>query len=274
MRVKRRPVPALRPFVDLLWAIDETDQPRSMPRREHVLPCGQMHVVFLLADEPLRLFADARDASSETVSEAVIGGARGSFYIREAADRPCSVGAQLRPGAALALFGVPADELSDRHTALADIWGNSVSSMHEQLAELPTPVERLDALEAMLAARLPRARGVHPAIAEALDRFVVSTNVGDMVHRSGYSHRFFNARFRESVGLTPKLYSRVLRFQRVLRHIFAEESSWLDLALTAGYSDQAHFNREFKEFAGTTPTAYRQASPHFAHHVPVSGELR
>ena len=111
-------------------------------------------------------------------------------------------------------------------------------------------------------ARLPRLRGLHSAAAYALERFAITPNVHEVVEQSGYSHRRFIALFRRAVGLTPKLYCRVVRFKQVLACIATDRSaSFVDVALAAGYSDQAHFTREFQEFAGVTATAYREVSP-------------
>jgi AraC-like DNA-binding protein len=279
---RRAPRPALRPFIETLWATDE--RPSSFAavaaRREHVLPTGRMHLAVRLSGEPLRLFDNAGDHSGRLVSEAVVGGARDSFYIRDVSQPLCSVGAVLRPGAARALFGVQADELAGRHTPLYDLWGRPVASMRDQLAEIRSLDARLDTFEALLASRLPRVRGLHPAVAQALERLMAeeergsSLAVREIVRQSGYSHRTFISLFERAVGLTPKVYCRVLRFQRALRRVSAETASWLDVALAAGYSDQSHFNREFRAFVGVTPSEYRQAAPRFPNHLPVDGARR
>lgn len=269
MALKRAPRPALRPFVEALWSTDETAEPTlAASRREHVLPTGRMHLVVRLSNDPLRLFDGTGDRSGRIVGASVVGGARDAFYIREVSKPLCSVGAQLRPGAAQALFGMPADELAGRHTPLEDLWGQAAESMREHLWELRSPEQRLDLFEAMLAARLPRARGLHPAVRQALAGGF-SLSVHEVVRQSGYSHRTFISLFHRAVGLTPKLYCRVLRFQRALHRVSAGTASWIDVALAAGYSDQAHFSREFREFVGVTPTRYRQIAPRFQHHVPV-----
>jgi AraC-like DNA-binding protein len=95
--------------------------------------------------------------------------------------------------------------------------------------------------------------------------------VHDVVKQSGYSHRRFIELFARAVGLTPKVYARVRRFQRALHRAHGpDRESWVELAAAEGYSDQSHFNREFRESAGLTPTEYRHVSPTFAHHVPVN----
>jgi len=269
MMVSRSPRPALRPFLKSVWAADERAF-RGGADRELVLPTGAMHVVFRL-DHPLHLFDGLEDRCGRTLDHAIVGGARAAFYVRDISKPMRSVGAQLQPCAAEVLLGVPASELADRHTPLVELWGRAAHEVHERLLEAGHPERRLDVFESLLAARLPKVRGVHPAVAHALSRFAATTNMRKVVEESGYSHRRFIALFRQAVGLTPKLYSRVLRFQGALERAAAKsDAPWIDLALEAGYRDQSHFNREFREFAGLPPGEYRKISPAWPHHVPIA----
>lgn len=272
MYLQRQPRPSLRPFVRTLWASNGGEsRPSAATARERVLPTGDMHLVFRLGDDPLRLFDDVDDRTGRTVGRAVVGGARAACYLREVVSPTCSVGAQLRPGASSLLFGVPADELAGRHTPLDDLWPGAASRIREQLHEARRPERQLDLFEALLEARLPVVRGLHPAVAQALAQFRTAPDVRAAVAATGYSHRAFTTMFRRDVGLAPKRYCRVLRFQRVLARAAADPTaSWADLALDAGYSDQPHFNRDFREFAGVTPGEYRRLSPRFVHHVAVA----
>ena len=271
--MRRLPRPALRPFIQSLWAMDETGEPTAPgSRREHVAPTGSMHLVFRLSDDPLRLYESDADVDGRLLSTAVVGGARTRFYIRDVSQPLHSVGAQLRPGSALLLFGAPADALAERHTALEDLWGTRVSAMRDRLGEAGSLEQSLNAFEDLLAERLPLVHGLHPAVAQALERLVGATRVHDVVKQSGYSHRRFVELFVRAVGLTPKAYSRVQRFQRALRRAAAPDlESWIDIAADEGYSDQSHFNREFRACVGVTPTEYRNLAPRSRHHVPISG---
>lgn len=267
----RAPAPALRPFVKVLWAADERGC-SLLPDadREHVLPTGTMHVVFRLSDHPLRLYRDAGDTTGEMIGNTLVGGARATFYIRDISRPASSVGVQFQPGGADLFLGVPAGELAGRHTALEDICGRFAEEARERLLEAGSPEKQLDILELLLAIRLPRVRGLHPAVAQALEQFTHTDNVREVVTEYGYSHRRFIELFQRAVGLTPKLYCRMLRFQNVLDRIAQDpDSHWVDLALSTGYSDQSHFNREFREFTGLTPGEYRTISPSFGHHVPI-----
>lgn len=266
MRLIRLPGPALRPFVRRLWFSEDGT---ATAVREHVLPTGAMHLVFRLSDHPLRLFDGAADRVGRLVGLAVVGGARSSFYVRDVSQPMRSVGAELLPGAAQVLFGMPADELAERHTALDDLWGGSAArDTRARILDAGDAVRSLDAFESLLRARLPVVRGLHPAVAHALGRFAAGADVGDVVADTGYSHRRFIGLFRAAVGLGPKRYCRVIRFQQVLDR-GAEHASWVDLALAAGYSDQPHLNRDFRELAGVSPSHFRRASPGWSRHVPV-----
>ena len=269
--ITRAPRPALRPFISVVWVSDRhgaADGDAS--DRERMLGSGAAHLVFRLSDHPVRLYDDVTDRTGTSMGHAVVGGARATFYLRDTSRPVRTVGARLLPGAAALLFGAPADELAGRHTPLLDLWGRSAVEARERLLEAAHPERQLDLFEALLAARLPEVRGLHPAVAHALARFPTTGDVGAVVDETGYSHRRFVALFRGAVGLPPKLYCRVLRFQDALRLLATRPPPPLaDVALAAGYSDQPHLNREFRELAGVSPSEYRAAAPASLLHVPL-----
>jgi len=268
----RAPRGALRLFVQRLWLSDDsTELDLSRPERVRMLPIGTMHVAVRLSGPPIRLYDGAR---GRDVGHAVVGGARAGFYVRDVARPARSLGAQLAPGAALPLFGVPASALAGAHTELDALWGDAAHVLRDQLIDAVASERQLALFEGALAARLPRVRGIHPAVAHALMRFDSSAEqarIADVVDETGYSHRRFITLFCDAVGLTPKRYCRVRRFQRAIDRLAAapDESTWGAFALEAGYSDQAHFTREFTELAGVSPGRYRALAPAQPNHVPI-----
>jgi AraC-like DNA-binding protein len=276
MTLQRLPTPALRPFVARVWASEGSPAGGAKPAvREHALPSGMMHLVLRLTDEPLRIADPGQGGPALVMAPALVGGARSGFYVREFSGVSCSVGAVLRPGAARCLFGVGAEELAERHTPLEDLWGAGALHLREQLQATPGAPARLALLETALLARLPRVRGLHPAIAAALSERPGHWSVADAVRRSGVSHRHFIALFKESVGLPPKTWLRVQRFQQAVKAMTGGTTDSLGaISADAGYSDQSHFNREFLAFAGVTPLAYRSLSPEHANHLPIRATPR
>lgn len=93
------------------------------------------------------------------------------------------------------------------------------------------------------------------------------------MRESGYSHRRVSSVFREAVGLAPKVFCRVQRFQRAVASITAGRPL-AAVANGCGYADQAHLTREFRDIAGLTPSAYRAAAPAQPNHVPVSDSFK
>lgn len=270
MIVSRRPQAALRPFVERLWTSDPDVSAVAVPRRECVLPTGATHIAIRLSDSPLRLFDGPDDLVGRTVGCAVVAGARNGPYYKDLSAPAPTVGAVLRPGAAAFVIGVPASSIADAHTPLDALWGPAGVALRERLLDATSAASRLDVFEAALLARVPRLRGIHPAVAAALERLGASDDVATVVARAGCSHRHFIRLFSDATGLTPKAYSRIVRFGRAIDAYAANRAApWADVAADAGYTDQPHFHRDFRAFAGMSPGEYRRRSAASPRHVPL-----
>ena len=266
--LSREPAGPLRPFVSRVWTVDQRGAP-PIAAIERVLPTGDTHLAIRLTGEPLWIVGET--GAGTIMGPAVVGGARSGAYLKDVSEPSWSIGAQLRPGAARLLFGATDGDLAGRHTDLALLWGTAAGELRERAAEAATPDARLAVLEAALAARLPRVREVHPAVAAALDHFRQSSDVRAAVAAGGIAHRRFIGLFREQVGLGPKVFCRVRRFQRAVRFVARRpDRSWADIAAACGYSDQPHLHRDFVAFAGVTPGEYRALAPAWPNHVPLA----
>ena len=277
LSIQRVSIPRLRPFIQFLWASSNQGSSEELivAERERMIPSGCMHIVFRFSDQPIRIFKCLEDTEGDAFYRGAVAGMRSAYYVKDIARSACTVGASLRPGACEALFGIPADEVSGRHVALEDLWGNEARCLSERLQETNDFERRLEVFESFLANRLPRVSAIHPAIAHALSRFSTTTDIGKIVEETGYSHRHFIQLFRQSVGISPRIYTRLVRFQRTLRHgVDKTRGRWTDVALEAGYADQAHFNREFRELTGISPTEYLLNRSGDSHHVPIRGQFR
>jgi AraC-like DNA-binding protein len=268
------PLPALAGLVRSVWLGAPGE---ASHRREHILPTGEMHVVFRLSGPAVRIFDGKHADAGQNLGHALACGARTCHYVKEIASSE-SVGVQLLPGAAQALLGLPADELCEQHIRLDDLWGPRAGLMQEQLTEAPSPEQKMLGLQTLLLARLQPAptSSTLLMVKRAVAQLRAGIDVQQVAAQSGYSHRQFIRLFSAMVGLPPKRYSRVQRFQRALglmqRAAATGTSLGLaDVAMEAGYSDQPHFNRDFREFSGLTPELYCRAPVVSPNHVPVSG---
>jgi transcriptional regulator GlxA family with amidase domain len=99
-----------------------------------------------------------------------------------------------------------------------------------------------------------------PAVAplwRTLYRTGGTADIAGLANRAGWSHRHLIDRFRRQIGLSPKVYARVVRFQRALRMVERDTAGLSEIAMASGYYDQAHLNRDFRRFAGATPVELR-----------------
>jgi AraC-like DNA-binding protein len=253
--IKRRP---LADFVDFLWLSQGYVQPHAA---ERILPAGRMDLVVSL---------------DETTPWRALGaGARTSSIVLSTARPLTLIGVGFKPGGGFPFFPCLAGELQDERVALETLWGPTAHSLREQLLEAATPRRRFAILEEHLLKRLRNGPERHPAVRYALNAFQTAPSavtVADVVERTGLSSRKLIEVFRNQVGLTPKMFSRMCRFRRVIGRIRpAEQIDWADTALECGYFDQPHFIHDFREFAGVSPATYlrdRTANPNHVRIAP------
>ncbi len=157
------------------------------------------------------------------------------------------------------LVGRPIEDLTNRAVAPTDVFGAFADALASRVHEAPGWDARFDCLDYALAARIADARAVPAAVQQAWERIVKSAGHASMqqvVADTGWSQRHFIRQFRHEIGVSPKALARMLRFGRVVRAIRLNPRARLtDVALSAGYYDQAHLNRDTREFAGATPGA-------------------
>ena len=255
MYLCRKPVEALRPWVAMLW----------YSRRDHVrhshelaLPHGAQSLTVRLDGEPIGI---CRDGVWQRFQDGVLWGAQSRFVVRDTTRLGPVVGVQFQHGMAAALLGGVASEWSGRHLEVSGGW-------MEEARNAGRPEEVFGVVEKYLMGLRPRP--VDAGIAFAIRRIGDVESIEALRRECGYSAKRFIRGFEDTVGMSPKRYSRVLRFGVALRELQRGVSPNLaQLALDCGYCDQSHLNREFQAFAGITPGEYRPVRADWLHHVAV-----
>lgn len=254
------PPPPLADYVERIWQC--SDVPSHQPLR--ILPTGTLELVINLRDDEVRVYDSVQSDRCDRFSGAVVAGPYKECLKIDPMHHASIIGVHFKPGGAFPFIGAPADELLDMHLDLDALWGRSANDVREQLCAA-TFEQRFSLLENMLVSRLRRSPARHAAVRIALRMFEQTdgeTSVHDVACRVGLSQRRFIRVFAAEVGLTPKLYCRVRRFQRargLARNV--EAPDWAQVAVDCGYFDQSHLIRDFQEFAGLTPASYlRQSS--------------
>jgi AraC-like DNA-binding protein len=180
----------------------------------------------------------------------------GETDVRECAE---GVGVYFRPARAATFVGMPTGDLTDRIIGADDAWGVAGRSLASELSELDDRA-RVDRLEAALLERLAR----HNSRLVGIDAAGLASRVVDCDGRvsvewlaaaAGVSRQHLARVFRERVGLAPKTYCNLARFQSGLAYAGRGGADWAQIAAALGYADQSHMIAEFRRFSGLTPQA-------------------
>jgi AraC-like DNA-binding protein len=156
------------------------------------------------------------------------------------------------------LLGVPASELANRLVPLEDVLGSFAIELTERLADAADARERDTVAQRLFARRLTSDHATSPEVAYALGRLRATrgaARVESLAAEVGWSRRHLAARFRDALGLSPKALARVIRVEHAAHRVRAGDRL-ADVAYATGYADQAHFNRDFRELVGCTPSQF------------------
>lgn len=264
------PQPPLAEFVEKFWLYEGEPAAHA---RERCLPTGTMGMVINLREDVLRVYDGQHPDQPQRFRGSLLAGAYTTCFAIETASLASVIGMQFKPDGILPFVKMPAGELYNTHVSLETLWGTSAGDLREQLLAAAAPEARFQILERSLLARAVRPPARHRAVTFALHAFQrvpYRHTIADVTGQIGLSQRRFIEVFQAAVGLTPKQFCRVQRFQHALGLIERRQQiEWAALALTCGYYDQAHFIHDFQAFADLSPTTYLARRSEHRNHVPL-----
>jgi AraC-like DNA-binding protein len=257
------PAAPLRPFVASWTGYRQAGEPPAVHRG---LPSPFLTVIFTL-DDPLVIRAHPDPAQRPGTFQTLVGGLHTAPALIEYGGSQSGVQLDVTPLGARALLNMPAGELARIDVHGSEIFGRMAGQVQDRLREASGWPERFAFLEQWLLDRVRQAderAGVSAEVAHAWRRLLRSGGtvpVSELAAETGWSDRHLRARFRLETGLGPKEAGRVVRFHRARRALQRRAMAGAPLALAelaaaAGYFDQAHLNREFRELAGCAPTTW------------------
>ncbi len=260
---EKAPSPALRFWVHSLWYCHA---PNMQSGRERVLPSGYIQIILNLSREYLT--DCGKDGTAyEKYSRGILVGVRDRYQVVDTADMEETAGVVIRPGGFTGLFRERADLLYQKVIALDDIWNEP--RIFEYLAKARTPIQKLMCLDKLLAGLVGKKSRQSEITDHALYLLRVKhLSIAECARSIGVSERWLSQIFREQVGASPKLWTRIRRFQTVTRALHAGlDIPWVELALDCGYYDQSHFANDFRAFSGLDASAYSKHLNQWQNHV-------
>jgi len=267
------PGPPLSRFVELLWYYRNDPQPHA---KERLMPDGCVSLVINLSEDETRLYDPDDTRKMRRFNGSTLSGPSTKSFAIDTDEQTWVVGVSFRPAGAVPFLRLPSNELWNQHLALEDLWGSSARQLRERVLEAPTPAQKLRAVELCLFERAAGMLEEQPVVEYAVSNLLrapQTARIAELTIKTGFSSRRFIELFKLHVGMTPKLFCRVRRFQSVLRRITSGRPiTWADVAVDCGYFDQAHFIRDFQAFAGINPSKYLSdysGFPGHHNHLPI-----
>jgi AraC-like DNA-binding protein len=272
---QRVPQPPLDAFVASMWLFRDGPRPHAL---ERILPTGAAQLIVNLKEDRTRVYDSERPHQCIAGVGTILAGVQSRYQIIGTAEQEYVAGVAFRAGGITPFVRAPAYETRDTDTPLESLWGRQrTADLRDQLLERCDPDAQLDVIEAALVEML-RPACLHPAVVFALttfDRSPLVANIGAVTNAVGMSAKRFIERFKAQVGVSPKRYCRIRRFQQAVALAHRGRTvDWAQVALSCGYYDQSHFIHEFRAFSGLTPGAYQVSQTEFQNHVKFlqSGE--
>jgi AraC-like DNA-binding protein len=259
--LEQNPSPALSAVVDKLWFISTPPVPHQY---ERVLPDGRFQIIISLTDDPL---IDCTSSGPRPMSSSVVAGPDCVYRISATRNMAAHVGLVLHSGGFSSLAREKASQFLGKNIALEDIW--NIDELRDRLIEKRSmPQLALAIADHFLVGQLSNTRSV--STVRAASKMLAHLSVRETARQLGFSERRLHGLFRDEVGVSPKQWARLRRFNRITALLHQEaDLRWSELAIECGYADQAHFSRDFKAFAGIDPTTYIASQGKWQNHLPI-----
>jgi AraC-like DNA-binding protein len=255
-----RPSVANAAFVDCYWMLQGTSTPEDIQR---IVPDGRPELIIHLGDS----FAHRRGAIWEVQPECFfVGQISGPMLLRPTGPTN-TLGIRFHPHGASRLFRIPLEELSGRSVPLHDL-SPQLNRELTAVRDIYTTTMQLAHVDRVLQRGFVRKAKKDRLVEAAVAEIIASggaVETAALADRLSVSLRQLQRRFKDEVGIGPKLLSRMQRFQRVF-WAYESSSDWVDVAVECGYFDQAHLINDFRNFAGEAPASLLSPQTDLAFH--------
>lgn len=241
---------------------------------DRFLPDGNTEIIFDFHDQPQYIYDNETLKEIQACHHVWASGVRTGYISIPSGRQAAMFIIAFRKGMAYPFYPVPMNEMSDRVVDADLLWGRSFGWLREHLYEIRDVDLKFAAAERFLVKQFKKNFTLNEAVQYALTEIIRSPdqlNLGRVSKKIGYSQKHFIAMFKQQVGVTPKAYLKIMRFQKAITEIEKTgEVNWTAISQDCGFYDQAHFIHDFKFFSGFTPEDYLSRKSDLLNYVPVA----
>lgn len=249
------PQPKLERYVKYYWTLHNDDD--TMPHsRERVFPDGCIELIFNYGD-PMKIFENDQ---AVTQPRNIVHGQLKKFIELESTGRIELFCARFQAAGFQPFIDFDVSDLTGRSMTIAEIWGDEGKAFEAEMQSADTNEKRIATMENFLIHRMAKTKRMYPEISLCVDDIIASggeITIDALAQKYNISKRHLERKFLSGVGLSQKLFARVVRFNNALQMIANKDfSTFTNVAHEGGFYDQAHFIRDFKDFTGLNPKQY------------------
>lgn len=264
------PVHPLSNFIEAFIYFERVEHAHTVDR---FLPNGDTEILIDFHDTPQFIYDNNSLKEIQACNRVWASGVRTEPITIPSGNGAAMMVISFKKGMAAPFFPFPMEEISDAVVDADLIWGSEFSDLRERLLEEKDVGCRFSLVEEFLMKAFASKLAINPCIEFAIREMSIRPDrisISKMNEKIGYSQKHFTDMFRRSVGITPKSYLKIMRFQKAVQTIdTATGIEWDMIAQECGFYDQAHFINDFKHFSGFTPEQYSKISTNYQNYVPV-----
>lgn len=254
-----RPENWLKPYIEQFIYFKDYMPEHAL---ERVVPDGGVYLISELDGMPRAVVDNDSLEPRQTYTRAWISGIHNEYISITAKPKSEMFVVQFKPHGALPFFHCSMDRLKNSVVPAETVLSDAIFEFRDRLLKAVDDQHKIQEAEAWLETRYEKALEPDEIIFTAVERMHADpafgqTSLQEIIQKSGVSDKHFIHLFKKFLGLTPKQFQRVLRFNELLQVVKREEEiSWSAVSAACGYFDQAHFIKEFKRFCGINPKAF------------------
>ncbi len=264
------PAAPLDQFVDFFIYFERVEHAHSVDR---FLPNGDTEILIDFHDTPQYVYDNHTLKEIQACHHVWASGLRTEPITIPSGNGAAMMVISFKKGMASPFFPFPMEEIKDSVVDADLVWGSDFGLLREQLLETKDIDRRFQMVEEFLLLRFRSKLRLNPCVSFAVSEMLErpdAISIARMNEKIGYSQKHFTEMFRRQIGVTPKSYLKIMRFQKAVRTIdSATEIDWGTIAQDCGFYDQAHFINDFKHFSEFTPEQYAKIHTNYQNYIPV-----
>ncbi len=265
------PNPPLDQFVDFFYYHENYQPDHSIDR---FLPNGNVEIIIDLDDRPKYIYDNESLEAIQSCRYIWASGVRTKPISIHSGKESAMMVVYFKKGMAYPFFPLPMNEMADRVVDANLLFPAEFGFLREKLLAEKDIDARFRLTEEFLIDSYLSKLSINECVSFAIDQIIIrpdQINLGNLYQKIGYSQKHFTEMFKNHVGVTPKAYTKILRFQKAIGEVEAEgDTNWALIANDCGFYDQAHFINDFKFFSGFTPEDYLRRKNGILNYVPVN----